>query len=91
MRCRIHAARKMGLSDETANALVYQTAAGAAELAISSEEDVSELRRNVTSPGGTTEAAIQVLEQAGMRQIFKLAVTAARKRSADLAKSSGTD
>jgi pyrroline-5-carboxylate reductase len=83
------AAREMGLSDETANALVYQTAAGAAELAISSEEDVSELRRNVTSPGGTTERALNMFEEGKLKELVERALHAARDRSIELANEFG--
>ena len=85
------AAIEEGLDENTARLLTLETALGAARLAIETTESPLELRGQVTSPGGTTEAAIQVLEQAGMSQILKLAVTAARKRSADLADSSSTD
>ena len=85
------AAIEEGLDENTSRLLTLETALGAARLAIETTKSPSELRGQVTSPGGTTEAAIQVLEQAGMSQILKLAVTAARKRSADLANSSGTD
>ena len=85
------AAIEGGLDDNTARLLTLETALGAARLAIESTKSLLELRSQVTSPGGTTEAAIQILEHAGMSQILKLAVTAARKRSADLAISSGTD
>jgi len=85
------AAIEEGLDKETAHLLTLETALGAARLAIETMESPMELRDQVTSPGGTTEAAIQVLEHAGMSQILKFAVTEARKRSADLAISSGTD
>ena len=84
------AAIEEGLDENTSRLLTLETALGASRLAIETTASPSELRGQVTSPGGTTEAAIQVLEQAGMSQILKLAVTAARKRSADLATSSGT-
>ena len=82
-------AREMGLSDETANALVYQTAAGAAELAISSEEDISELRRKVTSPGGTTERALNMFEEGKLKELVERALQAARDRSIELANEFG--
>ena len=85
------AAIEEGLDENTARLLTLETALGAARLAIETTKSPSELRNQVTSPGGTTEAAIQVLEQVGMSQILKTAVTAARKRSADLANSSGID
>ena len=79
------------LDEETARLLVLETALGAARLAIETEKSLSELRTEVTSPGGTTEAAMYVLEQAGISKLLKCAVGAARKRSADLATSSSTD
>lgn len=85
------AAIEEGLDENTARLLSLETALGAARLAIETMKPLSELRGRVTSPGGTTEAAIQVLEQAGICQILKRAVTAARKRSTDLAAASGTD
>ena len=91
METLAQAAIEEGLDENTSRLLTLETALGAARLAIETTASPSELRGQVTSPGGTTEAAIQVLEQAGMSQILKLAVTAARKRSADLADSSSTD
>jgi len=85
------AAIEEGLDKNTARLLTLETALGAARLAIETKESPSKLRDQVTSPGGTTEAAIQVLEQAGISQILKRAVTTARKRSVDLAAGSGTD
>ena len=85
------AAIEEGLDGETARLLTLETALGAARLAIETAKSPLELRTQVTSPGGTTEAAIQILEQEGMSQILKLAVTAARKRAADLSIASGKD
>ncbi|MEX0618259.1 MAG: pyrroline-5-carboxylate reductase [Pseudohongiellaceae bacterium] len=79
-------ARSLGLSEETAHMLTCQTAAGAAELAASSDMDMATLRQQVTSPGGTTEAAINQLEGGGFRQLVHQALTAAYKRSQELAK-----
>ena len=56
------AAIEEGLDEETARLLTLETALGAARLAIETTKSPSELRGQVTSPGGTTEAAIQVLE-----------------------------
>ena len=85
------AAIEEGLDKETARLLTLETALGAARLAIETAASPSELRSQVTSPGGTTEAAIQVLKRADISQILKHAVTAARKRSTHLAISSGID
>lgn len=78
-------AKKMGLSDKLARELTYHTAAGAAALAQHSTEDIATLRRNVTSPGGTTEQAIQQFENDDLRELVDKALQAARKRSVELA------
>jgi len=54
------AGQTLGLSEENARLLALQTAYGSSRLALESEENVLELRRRVTSPGGTTECALQV-------------------------------
>lgn len=78
------AGRELGLDAETAHLLTLQTALGAARMAIESPDDPATLRRKVTSPGGTTERALERLEQAGLRKIFSEALTAARDRSIEL-------
>ncbi|MFP6826630.1 MAG: pyrroline-5-carboxylate reductase [Pseudohongiellaceae bacterium] len=78
-------AKSMGLSDKVARALIYQTAVGAAELALTSSESIDELRHRVTSPGGTTEAAIKQFESGGIRELVDRALKAARDRSIKLA------
>lgn len=75
----------MGLEPEMARALTIQTALGAARLAASSDVAPDELRRRVTSPGGTTQAAIESFESEGFRDLVSRALTAARKRSIELA------
>ena len=70
-----------GLSEQEARLLVQQTAFGAAKLAMESPESAGELRKNVTSPGGTTEAAIAQLQSAGLEATFDTALKAAAKRS----------
>lgn len=79
------AGREMGLSDEVANQLTLQTALGAAQMAITSDVDAAELRRRVTSPKGTTERAINMLEDGGLRQLFATALNGARIRAEELA------
>lgn len=76
---------EFGLPVEDANALVTQTALGAAMMAIENKMDLKELRKQVTSPGGTTEKAINTLEENNLRYILKKAVTAAKLRSEELA------
>ena len=78
-------ARKMGLSEDLARSLTYHTAAGAAALAQHSEDDIATLRRNVTSPGGTTEQAILQFENGDLRGLVAKALNAARARSVELA------
>lgn len=78
-------AKEMGLSDELARQLTYHTAAGAASLAQHSEEDIATLRRNVTSPGGTTEQAILQFEEGDLRGLVAKALKAAKSRSEELA------
>lgn len=76
---------KLGLSAESARELTLQTALGAAKLAQSSDVSTAELRRRVTSPGGTTEQAIKCFEEGGLRELVDTALQAASKRSKELA------
>ena len=85
------AAVELGLPPEPARALTLETALGAARMALAGEAEPAELRRQVTSPGGTTEAALAVLEQAGMARAFADAVRAASRRAAELARMHGAD
>ena len=80
------AAMREGLDAQTARLLSLETALGAARLAIASTEDPGNLQAQVTSPGGTTEAAIKVLEDSGVRDTLQNAVSAARARGGELAK-----
>ncbi|CAA0106145.1 Pyrroline-5-carboxylate reductase [Zhongshania aliphaticivorans] len=79
------AGRDMGLSNDVAKQLTLQTALGAAQMAMASDVDVAELRRRVTSPKGTTERAINTLEEGGLRQLFAQALDGARVRAEELA------
>jgi pyrroline-5-carboxylate reductase len=81
-----NAAIKSGLPEALAWPMARATVAGSGALAASSEDRVEELRRAVTSPGGTTEAALEVLMAAdGAQPLFDRAVAAATQRSRDLA------
>lgn len=80
------AATEAGIEAETARKLAIQTMAGAAEMAGRSEHDPAQLKRNVMSPGGTTERAIHTFEDGGLRELVKTAYTAAFSRSEDMAK-----
>jgi pyrroline-5-carboxylate reductase len=78
------AARELGLSDETAHLLTLQTALGAARMALESSEPPEVLRQRVTSPGGTTERALGILEDGGIRDLFRQALRGAHARSREL-------
>ncbi len=78
------AARTLGLPSETALELTLGTLAGATRLATETQEDAAELRRRVTSPGGTTERALQVLEDGDLRGLIRRAMQAAADRSREL-------
>lgn len=86
MEAMEQAGTQLGLSAEAARLLTVQTAFGAAKLALEVEEAPRSLRERVTSPGGTTERAIQHLDAQRTRDILAAAVTAARDRSEQLAK-----
>jgi len=81
-----NAAVREGLDAQTARLLSLETALGAARLAVESTEEPGSLQQQVTSPGGTTEAAIKVLDDAGVRDTLQQAVSAARARGGELAK-----
>ena len=75
-----------GLPEALAWPLARATVAGSAALAASSERPVEALRQQVTSPGGTTQAALEVLmAQDGMQPLFERAIAAATQRSRELA------
>lgn len=85
-----HSAEQLGLEADLAARLAQETALGAARLAAESDLPVSQLRSNVTSPGGTTERALGVFHDAGLAGIMERAVTAARDRSVELAEELGS-
>ena len=83
--CMTNAGIAAGLAPDLARTLATHTVAGAGELLITSDEDAGTLRENVTSPNGTTAAALEVLmAEDGMPQLVKRAVLAAKKRSEEL-------
>jgi len=82
----IEAGVAQGLSRKSASELTLQTALGAATMATQSEVDVAELRRRVTSPNGTTEAALNSFAKNNYLDIVKQAIDAAYQRSIELAK-----
>lgn len=83
------AAIEMGLTEEVAHQLTVQTAYGATRMALDSPYSLTELRRQVTSPGGTTEKAIQVLEENNIRGLFRKALQAAKMHSEVIADKMG--
>ncbi|MDD0973634.1 pyrroline-5-carboxylate reductase [Pseudomonas fontis] len=83
------AGEKLGLPRETAAKLTLQTALGAAHMAVSSDVDAAELRRRVTSPAGTTEAAIKSFQAGGFEALVEQALGAAAQRSAEMAEQLG--
>ena len=85
MESMIRAGKNMGLDEKVATALTLQTALGAAQMAITSANSPAELRKNVTSPNGTTQAAIEVFDRAQISQNIQAALAAAQKRSQELA------
>lgn len=78
------AARRIGFDEDQARRLAQQTVIGAAELMRTSGEDPAELRRKVTSPKGTTEQAILVLQQANLGELFDRALAANVRRSEEM-------
>ncbi len=77
---------EMGLSEATARLLIQQTALGAAKIALESPESPGELRLRVTSPGGTTQRAIETFEHGGFTGLVCKALHAARDRSIEMSK-----
>ena len=80
------AAEKMGIEPADAQLLTLQTAFGAAKLALESTDQPAQLRKNVTSKGGTTEAALATLMDGGLVELFDQALHAAEQRAKELAK-----
>jgi pyrroline-5-carboxylate reductase len=80
------AGQKAGLSRAIALTLALETAAGAARMAVLSKDEPKLLREKVTSKGGTTQAALRVLESKGFKKIMAQAVLAAKKRSGQLSR-----
>jgi pyrroline-5-carboxylate reductase len=87
IECLARAGAKAGLPADLAMQLARATVIGAGELARQSPEPASVLRQNVTSPGGTTQAALKVLmaEPGGIAPLFDAAVAAAAARAGELA------
>jgi pyrroline-5-carboxylate reductase len=85
------AAVREGLDADGARLLSIQTALGAARMAVESEDSPGRLRERVTSPGGTTEAALSVFADGGFPDLVARAVSAARKRAGELSELYGAE
>lgn len=85
------AARRLGLAEGASRSLALWTFVGAAKLAIERGESPATLRAQVTSKGGTTERALEVLEAAGVKEVFIDAVRSACERSRELGDTLGKD
>lgn len=83
------AAEAQGLPPDVAAKLVTQTALGAARMVCEGGEEAALLRQRVTSPGGTTQAALEVLEGCGFRQHVSQAIATATQRGAQLSQQFG--
>jgi pyrroline-5-carboxylate reductase len=85
------AALDLGLDEAAARLLIQQTALGAAKIALESSESPTALRERVTSPGGTTQKAIETFQQNGFAELVNKAMHAARDRSIEMSKQLGAD
>lgn len=85
MEAMIEAAVAEGLDPDDARALVLQTALGAARMAREGSDAPGELRRRVTSPNGTTQAAVETFEARGLRETVAAAIHSATERGRQLA------
>lgn len=84
------AGQTLGLPSEVSRLLTLQTALGAARMALESSDPPGVLRAKVTSPGGTTERAIETLEDGDIRALLARAIDAAHKRSIELSTELGS-
>jgi len=85
----IHGGTELGLTGDLARRLAVQTLIGAARMLAESHEDPAELRRRVTSPGGTTMAALGVLEDRGFGLAVRDAIRRAAERAREMAREFG--
>jgi pyrroline-5-carboxylate reductase len=89
MEAMIEAGCALGLDRDIATRMTLQTALGAARMAQESEFDLDELRRRVTSPGGTTASAVQSFQHDDLQAVVLRAMTAAAQRAAQMAREAG--
>lgn len=85
VECLGKAGTRLGLPADIASKLALHTAHGASVLAVQSQADVTELRQQVTTKGGTTEAALQQLDAGHFEQLIDTAIAAATRRGQELA------
>ncbi|MEC0252823.1 pyrroline-5-carboxylate reductase [Bacillus halotolerans] len=78
------AAQKVGLEEETAKKLILQTMAGATDMLRQSGKQPAQLRREITSPGGTTEAGLRALTEASFEEAIIHCIEETAKRSAEI-------
>lgn len=83
----ITSATLLGLPQEQATRLATQTCLGAGKMLVESSDDPTQLRKNVTSPNGTTHAALQTFESLGFKEIVDKSIKAAASRAEELGKS----
>ncbi len=86
MESLVEAGVELGLPRETAIELVMQTALGSVSYALKSDAGLTTLRQQVTSPGGTTEAALKIFESEGLKDIIIKAVAGAHGRAREIGK-----
>lgn len=84
-------AQQIGLSPQVARLLTVETALGAARMALETSEDISTLRRQVVTPGGTSAAALELLDSDALRKLIADALDKARIRAIELADQFGQD
>ena len=84
MEAMENAGIELGLEKETAHILTLQTALGAAKLAMESNDSLSDLRKKVTSPGGTTEKGVAAMQEACIDDMLKSTLQAASDRAEEL-------
>ena len=89
MEALMQGAQELGLAPDLARDLTLQTALGAAHMARDSGLELDELRMRVTSPGGTTEQGLRVMEREGLRRIARETLQAAQARAITLAQELG--
>jgi pyrroline-5-carboxylate reductase len=84
MELLTESAKIAGIPEQIAQELVIHTAIGSSQLALNSSDDFETLRKKVMSPGGTTEAAFESLENNNIQSIWKEAIDVATQRSIEL-------